>query len=54
VAAGADFVDAASLFMSAISILEIKMGTLSLDRRDARQASFLFAGNASISMLWPK
>lgn len=41
VAAWANGVPATSFFLSAISILEIEIGTLLLERKDPRQAAFL-------------
>jgi len=43
VAAWADHVDAADLFLSVITILEIEAGTLMLQRRDAAQGTVLRA-----------
>ena len=43
VAAWADTVNAADLYLSAITILEIEAGTLLLARRDARQGAVLRA-----------
>lgn len=41
VAAWAQTVDAASLFVSAISIMELEMGVLQIERRDSRQGALL-------------
>ena len=43
VAAWADGTDASTLFLSAITLLEIEAGTLMLERRDARQGTVLRA-----------
>jgi toxin FitB len=41
VAHWADSVDAGSLYLSAITILELELGVLQLERRDARQGAVL-------------
>ncbi len=41
VAAWADGVDAADLFVSAITILELELGVLALERKDAAQGAML-------------
>ena len=41
VAAWAESVDAASLFVSAITIMELELGVLSVERRDAAQGAVL-------------
>jgi len=41
VAAWAEGVDAASLFVSAITIMELELGVLSVERRDAAQGTVL-------------
>ena len=43
VAAWADSVDAAELFVSAISIMELELGVLSIERKDAAQGAVLRA-----------
>ena len=43
VAAWADSVDAAELFVSAISIMELELGVLSIERKDATQGVVLRA-----------
>ena len=43
VAAWADSVDAAELFVSAISIMELELGVLSIERKDAAQGVVLRA-----------
>ena len=43
VAAWADSVDAAELFVSAISIMELELGVLSIERKDATQGAVLRA-----------
>lgn len=43
VAAWAESVDAADLFVSAISIMELELGILSIERRDATQGAALRA-----------
>lgn len=42
-AAWADSVDAADLFVSAISIMELELGVLSIERKDAAQGAVLRA-----------
>lgn len=41
VAAWADSVDAADLFISAITIMELELGVLSIERKDASQGTML-------------
>ena len=43
VAAWADSVDAAELFVSAITIMELELGVLSIERKDAAQGAVLRA-----------
>ena len=43
VARWADAVDAASLYISAITVLELELGVLLLERRDARQGEIVTA-----------
>ena len=43
VAAWADSIDAAELFVSAISIMELELGVLSIERKDAAQGAVLRA-----------
>ncbi len=43
VAAWADSIDAAELFVSAITIMELELGVLSIERRDAAQGAVLRA-----------
>lgn len=43
VAAWAESVDAADLFMSAITVMELELGVLSVERKDATQGAMLCA-----------
>ena len=43
VASWADSIDAASLYLSAITVLELEIGVLQIERRDAKQGAALRA-----------